>query len=283
MTWAVDWIGPVGDVWAAEWQRTDRSLAALGMSLNAAAAEAVNGIAHPRILDIGCGAGATSLALATALPDAQVVGIDLSPGLIAVATGRAAALTNLTFATGPVEDFLAGRAPVDLFVSRHGVMFFPDPVAAFSAIRAGAAPAGRLLFSCFRPMALNPWAIEILAEILDSPPTAPAGYEPGPFAFADPAFVGDVLERSGWRNAQATAVDFPYRAGGGADPIADALGFFSRIGPAARALRAAPAERRDAMVERIAAVLERHRSGDTVDFPAAAWLWSAQNAAGEAS
>lgn len=282
MTWAVDWIGPVGDVWAAEWQRTDRSLAALGMSLNAAAVEALDGIAHPRILDIGCGAGATSLALATALPDAQIVGVDLSPGLTAVATERAAALANLTFETGPVEDLVAGHAPVDLFVSRHGVMFFPDPVTAFSAIRSGAAPAGRLLFSCFRPMALNSWAVEILAEILDAPSTASAAYEPGPFAFADPAFVGAVLERSGWQDARATPVDFSYRAGGGADPIADALGFFSRIGPAARVLRAAPAERRDAMVERIAAVLERHRSGNTVDFPAAAWLWSARNAAGEA-
>ena len=281
MTGAAEWTGPVGDVWAAEWRRTDRCFTTLANDLRDAAVGAVAGVAAPHIVDIGCGAGATSLALAAALPDAQIVGIDISPGLVAVATERAAAMANLSFEEGPVEVLAATHAPVDLFVSRHGVMFFPDPVAAFGAIRAAAAPRGRLVFSCFRAMALNPWATELLAEGIGVPLPAPT-HTAGPFAFADPDHVRALLAASGWRGVEATPVDFTYRAGGGADPVADALSFFGRIGPAAPLLRAAAPTERDAMIERIAAILERRGSGETVDFPGAAWLWSAQNEAGEA-
>jgi SAM-dependent methyltransferase len=281
MTGAAEWTGPVGDVWAAEWRRTDRCFTTLADELRDAAIGAVAGVAAPRIVDIGCGAGATSLALAGALPDARVIGIDISPGLVGVATERAAAIPNLCFEQGPVEALAATHAPVDLFVSRHGVMFFADPVGAFGAIRAAAAPTGRLVFSCFRAMALNPWASELLADGIGvSPPAATRAA--GPFAFADPDHVRALLAAAGWQRIEATPVDFAYRAGGGADPVADALSFFGRIGPAAALLRAAPQAERDAMIERITAILERHRSGDTVDFPGAAWLWSAHNAAGVA-
>lgn len=277
---ASEWAGPVGDVWAAEWQRTDRSFADLAPYLNAAALAAAIEIEAHTIVDIGCGAGATSLALAAALPAADITGIDISPDLTAVAATRAANVPNLRFATGPVETLLAGHAPVDLFVSRHGVMFFPDPAAAFATLRAAAAPAGRIVFSCFRAASLNPWASEIGAEIgVPLPPSD--GYAPGPFAFADPAFVRPLLAAAGWGAIEATPVDYHYRAGAGPDPVADALDLLSRIGPTARALAAADPSARSGMLSRMATVLERYRSGDIVDFPAAAWLWSARQAAGE--
>ena len=279
---ASEWSGPVGDVWAAEWQRTDRTFAGLAPHLNAAALAAVAGITAPAIVDIGCGAGATSLALAAALPAARICGVDISPNLTAIAATRAANLPNLRFATGPVEALVDDLAPVDLFVSRHGVMFFADPAAAFARIRSAAAPAGRLVFSCFRDAALNPWASEVLAAVLDGPEPPPTGYVPGPFAFADPGFVTPLLESAGWHDVSAIPVDYRYSAGEGADPIADALDLFSRIGPTARALKAADPAERGAMLDRMVAVIHRYRSGDTVDFPAAAWLWSAQSAAGEA-
>ena len=271
-----DWRGDIGEVWAEEWRRTDRSLAPVNRALVAEAATD----APDRILDIGCGAGATSLALAAALPAARITGIDISPGLTAIAATRAATVPNLRFATGPVETLLADYAPVDLFVSRHGVMFFPDPTAAFAALRAAAAPEGRIVFSCFRAASLNPWASEIGAEI--GAPLPPSdGYVPGPFAFADPDFVRPLLEGAGWGDIEATPVDYHYSAGAGPDPVADALDLFSRIGPTARALSAADPAARSGMLDRMLAVVERYRSGDTVDFPAAAWLWSAQPAAGE--
>lgn len=272
-----DWEGSVGDVWAAEWVRTDRSFASLAPHLNAAAIAAVAGQPAPWILDIGCGAGATSMALAAALPDADVLGVDISPGLVATARARSGDLPNLRFELGPVEAIAGDHAPIDLFVSRHGVMFFPDPVPAFTAIRAAAAPAGRLVFSCFRSIALNPWAEEIVAAVLGAPPPQPSGYMPGPFAFADPDVVRALLTEAGWRDVEATPIDYIYHAGAGADPVGDALDLFGRIGPAATPLRAAPPEERPAMAARLAAVLERYHQGDVVDFPAAAWLCSAQS------
>ena len=104
---------------------------------------------------------------------------------------------------------------------------------------------------------------------------------PGPFAFADPDFVRPLLQGAGWSDIEATPVDYNYSAGAGPDPLADALDLFSRIGPTARALSAADPAARSGMVDRMITVIERYRSGDTVDFPAAAWLWSAQTSAGE--
>ena len=279
MTSASDWTGPVGDVWASQWHRTDRSFADLAGPLNAAIClEAQPGAST--IVDIGCGAGATSLAIAARLPDARVTGVDLSSQLIAAAQRRAhesagpAAATN--FIAGAIESVVDALAPVDLFMSRHGVMFFAEPEAAFARLRAAAAPGGRLVFSCFRAAAVNPWASDIAAAINGAPSTPSPGYAPGPFAFADPGFVSAMLADAGWRASDPVAVDFRYRAGEGDDPVADALSFFQQIGPAAPMLRATDGDDRAAMLARIGAVCERYRAGKVVDFPAAAWLWSAR-------
>jgi SAM-dependent methyltransferase len=276
MTSANDWSGTVGDVWAEEWQRTDRCLAGLAVHLNAAILDmAASGGAM--IVDIGCGAGATSVAAAGALPNREVVGVDISSSLIAIATERARGLDNLSFRCGPAEDHLADLAPVDLLMSRHGVMFFPDPVAAFSALRQGTVPGAGLVFSCFRETALNPWATELVTAAIGEMPPAPNGYVPGPFAFADPDVVRATLSAAGWSRIEGRPVDFAYRAGQGIDPVADALSLLQRIGPAAALLRQAPAKDRATMLGRVEAVIARYRFGDVVDFPAAAWLWSAHN------
>ncbi|URW76578.1 methyltransferase domain-containing protein [Sphingomonas donggukensis] len=315
MTSSTDWTGAVGDVWAAEWRRTDRSLADLSRHLDVAILAAAP--PHPfRAFDIGCGAGATSLALATARPDATIIGIDLSEALVEVARWRADHVSTevstatvlprrreprvtehpacgsglpparehgmddparLNFQTADATQAAAGHAPVDLFVSRHGVMFFDDPVAAFTAFHAAAAPDARLVFSCFRDWSLNAFAAELAAAVGGQPPVPGAG----PFAFAARDHVAAILATAGWRDAQATPVDFAYRAGAGEDPVADALGFFQRIGPAAPILRAADPADRPAMLARLRAVIEARRNGDTIDFPAAAWIWSATAQSGE--
>lgn len=274
---ASDWSGPIGSVWAAEWERTDRSFADLSPHLEAAALNAAPAGAV-RIIDIGCGAGVTSLAIARARPDARVTGVDISSDLIAVARERGAGLANLTFIDAPAQEAAAALAPVDLYVSRHGVMFFPDPVAAFSALRAAATDDAGLIFTCFRAVTENPWAVSLIAAATGAPPQPPSGYSPGPFAFADPAFVTDLLARAGWRAAVPVPVDYSYKAGAGDDPVGDALSFFKRIGPTAGLLRAAEGDARAAMIDRLRVVLERQRVGNNVDFPAAAWLWSAKAA-----
>lgn len=277
MTTAYDWTGRIGDVWAEEWRRTDRSFTNLTSHLNAAILAAATSRTC-KIIDIGCGAGATTLALAQALPNATITGIDLSPTLIEIARHRGATRTNASFACADITIAAPHHAPTNLYVSRHGVMFFADPIAAFATLAEAAAPDAALVFSCFAERAANHWATEIVTAT-GGDGNAPPSTTPGPFAFADPSHVAAILESSGWHAAPPRRVDFAYQAGEGTEPVADAVDYFRRIGPAASAIRDAAPEERERYIARLTQVCERHRDGDTVEFPAAAWIWTARKSA----
>lgn len=271
MTGAFDWQGKVGDVWASESRRTDRSFTELTARLHAriVAAAPQSGQA----VDIGCGAGQTSIALAVAKPGLAVTGIDLSSDLLAIARLQAGSISNMKFVHDDAVTGAANCAPVDLYVSRHGVMFFDDPIAAFTSFRSAASPTGRILFSCFRDWTLNGFAYEI-ARLANN--VAPHPNAPGPFAFADKDKVAKILADSGWKSAEAETVDFSYIAGEGADPIDDAVSFMRRIGPASRAIADAAECDRPALIDGLRGICQNHLHGDRVLFPAAAWIWSAQ-------
>lgn len=269
---------------------------------------------HGQALDIGCGAGVTSIALAAQQPDLEVTGVDLSEALVAVARSRGGDLPNAAFRVGDITRVADDPAEVERFdfaFSRHGVMFFDDPVVGFRAIRRLLRDKASLVFSCFADMRFNPWAAE-LAGIIEGasglPP--PAGhvpeadrggaktdsssgnaqegasivgmsYTPGPFGFADPEFVRMVLESAGFIPGEARLVNYAYRAGEGADAVGQALHFFQRIGPAARALAAVEPSARAEALERLRALLVSKACDGAVEFPATAWIWTAR-ANGEA-
>ena len=277
MTTAYDWTGKIGDVWAEEWRRTDRSFTNLTPHLNAAILAATSPETS-KIIDIGCGAGATSLATAQALPSATVTGIDLSPTLIEIARHRAKTQANASFECADITVAAPNHAPTDLYVSRHGVMFFADPTAAFAILAEAAAPDASLVFSCFAERAANVWATETVTAT-GGDPNAPASTAPGPFAFADPTYVAEILATAGWNAAPPQRLNFAYRAGGGADPVADAVDYFRRIGPAASAIRDAAPEERERHIARLTDICARHSDGDTVEFPAVAWIWTARKSA----
>ena len=275
MTDKAEWQGGVGRTWADEWRRTDRSFAALTRSLLASIAA----LPGRDIVDIGCGAGEVSLALAQARPDSRVLGIDISADLVAAATIRAAGRPNCAFALADAATWQPDRGAPDLYVSRHGVMFFADPVAAFAHLARVAQANARLCFSCFRGADENPWAsgaTQLLPNVEPGDPSAP-----GPFAFADPDRVRGILSRAGWDEIAFEPVDFRYVAGAGDDPVADALAYFSRIGPAARAMRTLPEAQRIGFRERLERFVAAHRVGDEVLFDAAAWIVTAHQAPSE--
>lgn len=267
MTSAADWQARVGEVWAAEWRRTDRSFADLSCQLDVAIlAAAPDGVGN--VLDIGCGAGATSAALAAACPDLSVTGIDLSEPLVEIARAR---VPGATFRVADVASATLERNSVDLLFSRHGVMFFDDPATTFARLHAAAVPGARLVFSCFRTRAENAFAGDLVAAVTGTAAADPPGYAPGPFAFAREGRVATILAAAGWQDARATPVDFAYVAGEGDDPVADAVSFLSRIGPVASAIAADPA----AMRPRLASALMRYVTATRVVLPAAAWIWRA--------
>ena len=272
MTAIEDWQGKTGEGWAGEWKRTDRSFGGLTERLLARSRE----FPFRHALDIGCGAGELSLALARGRPQARIVGVDVSPQLVAAARGRIGHLSNVEFELAdaahwhPADDF----AP-QLLISRHGVMFFADPPAAFANLASFAGEAATLLFSCFRDRAENPFFTEIGALI---PPSreAPDPYAPGPFAFADRDHVGAILTDGGWRDIAFEPFDFAMIAGAGEDPIGDAMAYFQRIGPAAAAMRAMDEPQRNRTLEALRRVVTENCHDGVVALSAAAWIVTAR-------
>jgi len=274
MTLAYDWKGDIGEVWAEEWRRTDRTLAPVNEALVAGAARLTAGIDRPRILDLGCGAGATSLALADALGGAEIIGIDLSEALIAAACGRAGNRARLRFEVGDAACWSPAETGFDLIVSRHGVMFFVDPVAAFAHVRTLAHPGGRLLFSCFQGRRDNEWVRALRPVFEHFAPESLAAPEPptGPFAFADPVRIDSILRAAGFKAPEIAPLDFEFIAGAGEDPVADAVGYFRRVGPFAAMLKSLDATVGAAATDMLADIAAAHRSEDRIVFGGAAWI-----------
>jgi SAM-dependent methyltransferase len=271
------WAGDAGRAWVEHQARMDLGLAPVTAALLARA-----GIgAGASVLDIGCGAGETTLALADAVgPGGHVVGADISPLLLDRARERAGARANVAFIEADAQTHRFDGA-FDLLFSRFGVMFFADPTAAFRNLAAALRTGGRLLFACWRPVAENPWTtvpMTALRPILPAPAAPPDPLAPGPFAFADPARVEGILAAAGFTGIAAEAFDFPMLMGQGDDPLADAVRFLGKLGPAAAALREAGPEAREAAKPLLAAALAPHVAGGRVSLPGAIWLVSATRA-----
>ena len=272
MTGASEWQGTVGRNWAAEWRRTDTSFSELTPHLLDAIAKEQGA----SIADIGCGAGQIALSLAAARPGARIWGVDISPDLVQAAALRASQANingaNVSFHCVDASLWLP-PAPPDLLVSRHGVMFFPDPPMAFAHLAAISKPGARMVFTCFRKPHENDWATQIAGLLPAAQQTAPSAFPPGPFAFALPDHVRRCM--AAWRDHSFTPIDFDYIAGTGENAVAEALALFQRIGPAASALRDLPEPERAEMQARLRELVEAHHRDGRVAFRAAAWLVSA--------
>jgi SAM-dependent methyltransferase len=228
-----------------------------------------------RAFEVGCGAGSTSIAVAEARPEMLITACDISPALVEVARQRTADMRQVRVLLGDAEAVASREGPFDLIFSRHGVMFFPDPVAAFERLRRAANPGSSLIFSCFRSWDSNAWATELTGAAAGRE-VPPPGREPSGFAFADPDYVHEILSASGWEEAQRQPVDFTYVVGEGDGAVDHSLSFITEIGPASRILQSLPDQERPAAVRRMRSVIERRFDGSVVAFPAAAWIWTAK-------
>jgi SAM-dependent methyltransferase len=189
------WNDTVGGAWSANADHYDAMLEPFGD----AAIRALAVGPHERVLDVGCGTGATTVRLAGAA--ASVVGVDLSAPMLAIARQRAAAAsaTNVEFVQSDLEA-APPDATFDIAFSRFGVMFFGDPVRAFTHVRAVLVDGGRLGFVCFQAPLANPFiVVPVMAAAAHLPVGAPPGPgEPSPFSFADPDRVTSVLAAAGF-------------------------------------------------------------------------------------
>ena len=266
------WNGRAGTTWVNYQERMDAMLEPLSAATLASAAVQ----AGERVIDVGCGCGATSLALAR--EGASVWGLDISAMMLerAVARGREAGLEQATFSE--TDAATQAFAPEhDLIFSRFGVMFFSDPSAAFANLRTALKPGGRLCFLCWRKPRENPWmsvAGAAIQPLLPEPASPPDPRAPGPFAFADPDYITAILEGAGYRDVTVTAVDRTVHL---ADSLDDALDFQAQIGPLARALAELDEDALEQARALARAALAEHVSGDGLNLGAACWLVQARN------
>jgi len=260
--------------WAEVREPLERQLAPLGRRALTALA--------PRpgesVLDIGCGGGATALALAQALaPDGTVVGIDLSAAVLAFARRAAEGCARVRFVQADAQVFPFEPASFDAAFSRFGVMFFTDPTAAFINIRRSLRPKGRLAFVCWRALEENPLDIVPLraASALLPPQPAHDPDAPGPFAFAKPDRVRGILERAGFTEIEITAHDEPVGSG----DLDAMLAVCSRVGALGKILRENPALRAAALPA-VRCALAAYDGPDGVRLNAATWVVTARVPAG---
>ncbi|MGI3170335.1 class I SAM-dependent methyltransferase [Pseudooceanicola sp. C21-150M6] len=208
------------------------------------------------LLDVGCGAGATTLAAARMVsPGGTVLGLDISAPLVDLANDRikTAALPNATVQLADVQTDRPGAAPFDKVISRFGVMFFADPVAAFANIRSLTRPGAPLVFACWQGPADNMWFRLPMVAATDrlGPAEATDPDAPGPMAFRDPARVTGILSAAGYSDISVTPAEIHLHL----DDLEAALRMTRRIGPMTRLLQEKSAGEAD-----LDAIMDRLRS-----------------------
>ncbi len=197
------WNGEEASHWVTHQAAYDRMLAPFTAMLLAAAALQPG----DQVLDVGCGCGSTTCAAA-----GRVLGADLSGPMLArgQASAAAAGLGNAAFERADAQVHAFGESSFDAVISRFGIMFFADPVAAFANLRRATRPGGRMAFVCWQDLTANQWLLVPGAALAQHVPLPDLGEPgaPGMFAFADPGRITAVLTKSGWRGSVDETVEF---------------------------------------------------------------------------
>jgi len=269
------WNGPGGKMWLGAYDRIQRGIAGFS-DVVLAAARAQPG---EHVLDVGCGTGGTTAELAKAVGErGHVLGVDISEPLIGAA--RAQHLANATFEVGDAATYSFGANVFDLVFSRFGVMFFADPVAAFTNLRRALAPRGRLAFACWQQLDRNPWMMVPMgaaAKHVPLPPPPPPG-APGPGSLADPERVARILDQAGFRDVSLEALETKVRVAGGGGVEAATRFLLEGVGPTSQAMREASASAMEAVTRAVQTALEPYLTPRGVELGASVWIVTARGA-----
>ncbi|VWC11246.1 SAM-dependent methyltransferase [Burkholderia diffusa] len=237
------------------------------------------------MLDIGCGAGASTLALAVRVgAGGQVLGVDISEPLIDRARALARHDTPTLFQVADASSAELPEGAFDILFSRFGVMFFDDPTAAFTHMRRALRPGGRVAFVCWRGTDENDWMrlpVGALKGIL--PPSAlPDPEAPGPFSFGDRERVARILTTAGFTDIAISPFDaaVPFAEGETRDAaIDDAVKMTLEVGPLSRALAEQPDDIRARASAAVRAAFAGLPGDRSVMIKGAAWIVMARNPA----
>jgi SAM-dependent methyltransferase len=268
------WNGPGGQHWADRQPTQDIVLAPVSDIL----IDRAKAKAGERIIDIGCGCGSTTIALAQKVgPTGHVVGVDISAPMLARARQIAPVGLPAEFVLADATIYKFDPSGFDLLASRFGVMFFADPAVSFANMRKALRPSGRLTFACWQDPRANPFFMAPLQAVYKHVPKLPqlGPEDPGPFSFASEARVNRILGEAGFTGIEMEPCDLSLdiAVGRGLDAaVQSAL----EIGPAARALADQPPEVRAAAENSIREALAVFAWGQAVPLAASIWIVTAR-------
>ena len=267
---AAVWNGSGGLGWVEIQDVTDR----LFQPLEELLVDAIDAGPAGRVLDVGCGAGVTTLAIARRLgAGGSCTGIDISEPLISAARNRAEREdVGARFIQADAQRHTFEPASFDMIVSRFGVMFFDDTAQAFANLRTATDQGGRLRLIVWRSPAENPFmttAEQAAAPLVTIPPREPDA--PGQFALADEQRVRTLVEKSDWSRIEIQPIDVVCTM-----PEDDLVRYLTQLGPLGRALAEMDTAATDRVVEAVRPAFDRYVEGSEIRFTAACWMVAAQ-------
>jgi SAM-dependent methyltransferase len=270
------WNGLAGETWVLADEENERHTGPFGD----AALRRANPALGEKVLDVGCGCGSTSLALARLVAGSgEVTGVDLSGVMLQRARQRAKDEnpSNLNFLRFDAEVTEFPGDHVDLVFSRFGVMFFKDPKTAFSNLRSTLRPAGRIVFVCWQVPKLNPsMALPNRAALQFFGLSAPAHDAPGPFSLADPNRIQMILADAGFSSIEIEGVSKILRLAVGMS-IDQWVHERLLMGLAGELYRDSSAAIQSQARRLLASTVEPYEVDDGLEMSGAAWVVSARN------
>ncbi len=272
------------DYWSSDpglkWIKFEQELDVVFEAVNTALIQRAAPKPGERVLDIGCGTGATARAFSSHLePRGSITALDISEPLLSHAKSRANETCRISqYHLVDAQREQIPDAPFDLAISRFGVMFFSDPVAAFYNIRNHLKLGGRLVVAAWAEITGNPWfesprdgAVARLGpmEITNS-------HSPGPLGFQDVGYVTGILKDAGFQHVIGETSEIVLEHPGPLDRVA---ALASNIGPAARILKKYDGNQEDieSIKKYVSNEFQPFETSDGIRIPARLNFFSAQN------
>ncbi len=269
------WNESKGKSWVELQPKIDSLLKPIGE----AALSKLNPIEGEKIAELGCGTGTMSFLISKKIGKSGLVqGFDISEPMLDYAEKRRinSNLVNIKYTLADLQTYEFKENSFDALFSRFGVMFFDNPVVAFSNLRRSLKRGGRFIFACWAERLENDWIelpTEIASRFLELPPTPPEK-TPGPFAFEDKEYVISILNEAGWKNVSFENFSCAHSAGRTLD---EAARFLGRMGPMSGPIENSGSKTRERFFEALKLELSKYETDEGIMMNFSTWIVSALN------